>query len=340
MFCWLTINRACNMRCNWCYAKQQLNNGAANMTLETLDGILKAVTNRPINVFTLIGGEPTVHKDILQFIVRLKPSKVMMVSNGLKLADISYLRHLQECGLDVVALSLKGATQQEYLSNTGVSSLDKVEKAVANMNELGIQYNVSVTFSSAIMGLLPTILDWMKSTSARSMSINYCRPYIMDGRVSAEGVPTPKDMADKTVSSYELIRQSGVRCTFSFLLPLCLLPRDFIDLLVLRNELSTICQLQKNTGIIFEPDGSLIPCHHLFDYKLGKLGEDFTTAAEFDTFMKGGGIQDFYRKAAGFPDKRCLSCDLRMRCGGGCLVQHLQYGRTELVIKPFERSLL
>ncbi|MBU1202968.1 radical SAM protein [Patescibacteria group bacterium] len=324
------------MRCHWCYAKEKIDS-SSSMTLDVLESILSVVANKPINVFTLIGGEPTIHKDLSSFIKRLKPSRVMMVSNGLRLANMSYLFNLKESGLDVVALSLKGANQAEYLKNTGVPGLDKVERAVANMNALGMQYNISVTFSDSVMDSLPMILDWMQSSNAQSMSINYCRPYVVDGRISAQGVPSPVEMAERTVQSYELIRKSGVRCTFSFLLPLCLLPREFIDLLVSRNELSTICQLQKHTGIIFEPDGSLIPCHHLFDYKLGKLGEDFTTAAEFDTFMEGGKISRFYRKTGGFPHEKCLSCDLRTRCGGGCLVQHLQYSPSELIPQAFER---
>lgn len=335
MICWLTTNRSCNMHCGWCYGKQQLKNKAATMTLNTIDSILNAVATTSISWFILIGGEPTVLKDLGAIIRRLKPARVAIVSNGVRLANKAYLTQLKECGLDMVALSLKGATQDQYLANTGIACLDKVERAVANMNELGVRYNVSVTFSDALIDALPTVLGWMKSTNAGSMSVNYCRPYIVDGQLSTEGVPTPKEMADKTVSSYNLIRDSGVWCTYSFLLPLCLLPREFIDLLVSRGELTTVCQLQKGTGLIFEHDGSMIPCHHLFDYKLGKLGEDFTTPAEFEGFMKGGAIRDFYRRTGGLPDERCQECSLKTKCGGGCLIQHLQYGPNELVVNPF-----
>jgi len=326
------------MRCNWCYGKQQLSNKAGTMTLDTLDGILVAVTTTPISRFILIGGEPSIHKDLTHIIRRLKPANVSMVSNGVRLSDKSYLTSLKKCGLDMVTLSLKGSTQDQYIENTGVACLDRVEKAVANMNELEVQYNISVTFSISLIKALPAVLQWMKSTKAVSMSVNYCRPYIVDGQVSVNEVPTPKEMAEKTVSSYNIIRESGIPCTYSFLLPLCLLPREFIDLLVSRNELSTVCQLQKGTGLIFEPDGSMIPCHHLFDYKLGKLGVDFTTASEFEKFMKGDDIQDFYRKTRSLPDERCQTCSLKNRCGGGCLIQHLQYSPSAVTATPTEAT--
>ncbi len=339
MMCWLTTNRTCNMCCGWCYGKQQLPNRQANMTLDVLDRILGVLSGEAITKFVLIGGEPTVHKDLPAIIQRLYPIKVGMVTNAVKLADKRYLASLQECGLGSVLVSLKGATQEQYLENTGVACLDKVGQAIANLKAMGMPHNISITFSRPIMQSLSKVLDWMKSVDAGSISINYCRPYIVDGHVSVDGVPSPREMADETMASYGLIKESGVRCTFSFLLPLCLLPRDFIEALAARNELSTICQFQKRAGIIFEPDGSIIPCHHLFDYKLGKLGNDFSTAAEFKAFMNKERIREFYRRAGGLPDQACQSCDLRSKCGGGCLVQHLRQNPAELVFQPFERRL-
>ncbi|MFA5827147.1 MAG: radical SAM protein [Candidatus Paceibacterota bacterium] len=335
MVCWLTINRACNMRCNWCYAKNDNFNLVKTMTYTVFENILTAISSTPIKKFILIGGEPTLHHQLPLMIKRLKPAKVLLVTNAVKLADIKYLKLLKDNGLDMVTVSLKGTTEEQYKQNTGVACLKSVEKAIANLNDLNINYSISVTFSSSIMNTLPMVLDWMKSSNAKVMSINYCRPVVLNNKVSVKEVPHPKEMARKTVESYEMIESSGVKCVYNFLLPLCLLPIEFINKLVSKDLLTTVCQLQKNNGLIFMPDGNLVPCNHLFEYSLGKLGEDFNTSTEFESFRNKDEIKDFYRKTQNLPDIKCKECILQKHCGGGCFIQYLQYDSSEIIIKPF-----
>ncbi|MDD4901479.1 MAG: radical SAM protein [Patescibacteria group bacterium] len=339
MICWLTINRTCNMRCKWCYARDEGFKSDATMPLTTFENILRAIGTLPISRFIILGGEPTLHRDLPAMIRRLKPNKVALVTNALKLTDKGYLSLLKDSGLDVVTISLKGSSEEEYKQNTGVNGLGKVERAVANLNELGITHCISVTFSSSVVKVFPQVLSWMKSTNAQSMSINYCRPVVLDNDISMEGVPNPKEMARQTVKSYEMVRSSGAKCVYNFMLPLCLLPLEFIRELVKENLLTTVCQLQKGNGLIFMPDGTLIPCNHLFGYPLGKAGEDFTTADEFINFRKGEEVKTFYQKTGSLPDKRCQTCSLKAQCGGGCFIQYLHYKPAELVVRPFHGSV-
>jgi len=323
------------MRCNWCYAKADNFSSVSTMTSIVFEKILSAISSTSIKKFILIGGEPTLHNQLPSMINRLKPAKVLLVTNAVKLADKKYLKLLIDNGLDMVTVSLKGATEEQYKQNTGVACLKSVEKAVANLNDFKINYSISVTFSSSIMTTLPMVLDWMKSTNAKVMSINYCRPVVLDNKVSIKEVPHPKEMAQKTIDSYEMIKSSGVRCVYNFLLPLCLLPIEFINELLSKDLLTTVCQLQTNNGLIFMPDGNLVPCNHLFEYSLGKLGVDFNTNTEFEKFRKKDEIISFYQKTQNLPDVRCKQCNLQKHCGGGCFIQYLQYDSSEIIIKPF-----
>lgn len=339
MICWLTINRICNLRCKWCYAVADDFKNSATMTLETIERIQGAISAKNISRFIILGGEPTLHPHLSAIIQRLKPNKVVLVTNAVKMADKTYLRLLKKNGLDVVTISLKGATEEQYQENTGVACLGAVEMTIANLNELGIPYSISVTFSDSIMKILPGIVELMKRNNAETMSMNYCRPVVLGNGVTVEGIPHPGEMAIKTVESYDLIRESGVKCVYNFMLPLCLLPFEFIFELVERKLLTTICQLQQGNGLIFMPDGSLIPCNHLFDYVLGKAGEDFNTPVEFERFRKREEIQEFYRKTKNLPDGRCQACSLKTRCGGGCFIQYLHYKPADIIRQPFERSM-
>lgn len=338
MICWLTINRICNLRCKWCYAAADGFKDIATMSIETVGRIQKAILP-DISRFIILGGEPTLHPDLPIIIKKLKPTKTVLVTNAVKLADKKYLRLLKESGLNVVTISLKGSTQEQYKENTGVACLDSIEKAIVNLNESKIPYSVSVTFSESIMKILPNIVEWMKKTQAETMSINYCRPVVLEDKVSIDGIPHPKDMAAQTIKSYDLIRKSDVRCVYNFMLPLCLLPFEFIAELAEKKLITTICQLQKDNGLIFLPDGSLIPCNHLFDYKLGKIGEDFSTKLEFEKFKKRKNVQDFYQKTRNLPDKRCQDCSMKIQCGGGCFIQYLYYKPADIIYGPFKNSV-
>lgn len=338
MNCWLTTNRNCNMRCNWCYGQQLLGERDSVMTLAKLDQILFAISTTPISRFILIGGEPTVVSHLPAVIERLK-GRISLVTNGIRLSEKSYLKSLLENGLSEVTLSVKGATNERYQANTGVACIEKIEQAIQNLNEIACPYSISITFSESLVVTLPELLRWMRLVGVRSMGINFCRPYVLNGKVVSEGVPSPRDMAAWTVSNYALIRESGINFSFNFMLPLCLLPEEFIEMLVERGQISTVCQLQQNSGFVFMPDGTLALCNHLFDYALGKVGVDFTSPVEFENFMKGGVVSELHRKTRNFPDERCQMCRLNSRCGGGCLVEYLRYNSSELIAGPFlERS--
>lgn len=335
MVCWLTVNRVCNLRCGWCYAWADNFSPVSTMTKSVFEKILSVTSSTSITKFILIGGEPTLHHQLPAMINRLKPARVLLVTNAVKLADMKYLMLLKNSGLNALTVSLKGVTEEQYKQNTGKAYLNLVEKAVANLNKLNMEYSISVTFSSPVMNILPMVIDWMKSTNAKVMSINYCRPVLINGKVSMEGVPHPKEMAQKTVESYQMIKDSGVKCVYNFMMPLCLLPIEFIDELVSRDLLQTVCQLQKNNGLIFMPDGNLVPCNHLFEYSLGKIGVDFNSAKDFENFRNKTEIKNFYRRTKNLPDIRCQECNLKTHCGGGCFIQYLQYDSSEIVVKPF-----
>ena len=83
------------------------------------------------------------------------------------------------------------------------------------------------------------------------------------------------------------------------------------------------------------PDGNLVPCNHLFEYSLGKLGVDFKTNTDFENFRESSSIKEFYKKTQNLPDAKCEKCNLKKHCGGGCFIQYLQYDSSEIIVKPF-----
>ena len=56
---WLTVNRACNLRCKWCYSRAV--SGSASMDITLAKRVIAFIGELPIKYVILIGGEPTIY---------------------------------------------------------------------------------------------------------------------------------------------------------------------------------------------------------------------------------------------------------------------------------------
>ena len=64
---WITVNRACNFRCKWCYAECSEYKIEDDMPLELAKRIADLSINAGAKHIILIGGEPTMWKHVFDF---------------------------------------------------------------------------------------------------------------------------------------------------------------------------------------------------------------------------------------------------------------------------------
>jgi hypothetical protein len=138
----VAVTYQCNLNCPVCYAKA---NEVAIPDLDFSD--LDKVKDYPV-VF-LTGGEPTIRKDLIQILRRLKKEgkKIVMFSNGLKLANLNYVRKLKKAGLGYVILQFDSVNDDEYEYMRGMKLIDIKKKAVENMQ----QCHLPVYFQSVML---------------------------------------------------------------------------------------------------------------------------------------------------------------------------------------------
>jgi len=137
----LPITHRCNLKCNMCYAFP-LNND--DPSREELEGIIDTSNGLWVKI---TGGEPTVREDLPHFIKYLKNKGhyFTLVTNGVKLADIKYARLLKNAGLNRVALSFLGFSDNEYVSIRGRELLAIKMKALKNLKRLKMEVVLSVS---------------------------------------------------------------------------------------------------------------------------------------------------------------------------------------------------
>jgi len=134
----MPITHKCNLNCSFCFVPNR------KLEDEPLDNIKKQINKiiieeSPQEAICLSGGEPTLRQDlfeIIKFIKRQRPFlHVTILTNGIKLADLSYVKKLKEAGLDSVTFSLNGFDDAVYqkINNAKLSSI-KI-KALNNLKK-------------------------------------------------------------------------------------------------------------------------------------------------------------------------------------------------------------
>lgn len=330
---WLNINRACNLRCEWCYAGMMDFGRSENMTLDVVQRSIDFMKGLPVKEVILIGGEPTIHPQFLQIVRMLKEAgfRPLVVTNGIEFANREFLEAAIEAGVNNVTTSLKAANEEDYERFTGKKMFSTVMTAIKNLNETGIPHKVCVTVCEDVIEGFDGIIDALIESKPPLFSFDMGRPVIVNGQVQGDGIALPKTMAEFVIKIYPKLLASGITFNIKMLIPFCLFPRSFIETLIKNDHLSSACQIFEGTGIIIDPKGRLLPCNHFCDNPLGQIGIDFSTADEYVQFRLRSDIADFYKTMGSCPAQECVDCKYWQYCGGGCRIHWLRYGADEMI---------
>lgn len=104
------LTHKCNMECANCYIP---NRDVPDLDKEKLYEFLSRLPHR--TYIRLIGAEPTMRNDLPEIISKVKEygHRPSVTTNGLKLANKSYVRKLKEAGLRLLLHSMNGADEDE-----------------------------------------------------------------------------------------------------------------------------------------------------------------------------------------------------------------------------------
>lgn len=105
------LTHKCNMECANCYIP---NRDIPDLDKEKLYEFLNKLPFR--TYIRLIGAEPTMREDIFEIISTVKKlgHRPSLTTNGLKLAQRSYVKKLKDAGLRLLLHSMNGADDDEY----------------------------------------------------------------------------------------------------------------------------------------------------------------------------------------------------------------------------------
>lgn len=320
---WLTINRACNLACKWCYAQETNKND--NMDLDTAKKLIDISIEIGVKNIKLIGGEPTIYPyffELLEYIMNYNIS-ITIVTNGIRLSDIKFCRALKKYNYSKMNLgiSIKGSSDEEYLRDCGSSGYSILLKGLKNCDEIGLNYSLSYVLTNENIKTLKKFANNIKSSGiTKTIFMAYCNAVISEEDDTSNELQLKMDY--EFSEQYDIINEildSKIKIHQTF--PLCMCESNTYNKMLEKEQINTTCHVHKRNGLIFDTDASILLCNHLAGYGIGKFGVDFYDSKTFTQYWNSEYVVGLYKKFTTIPSEECQYCDLLSKCGGGCFVQ-------------------
>lgn len=320
---WLTVNRACNLACKWCYAQKTYKNH--DMNLDTAKALVDISIENGIRNFKLIGGEPTLYPYFLEILEYLMQSNVniTIVTNGIRLASNKFCQKLNKYNYSKLHLgiSLKGSSDEDYLRDCGRNGFSKLLAGIKNCERYNLSYSLSYVLTHENINTLENFASNVKlSGITKPIFMAYCNAVISEDENYDGNLQLKMDYEfSKKYESVSRILEDNFRIHQTF--PLCMCEPTTYDKMLKKGQVNTTCHVHKRNGLIFDTDGSILLCNHLAGYGIGKYGVDFYDANSFKNYWDSSYVVELYKKFTTVPSEECQKCELISKCGGGCFIQ-------------------
>lgn len=317
---WLNVNRECNLRCSWCYAKGTEYKREDEMTLALAKRLMKISKPLGVKSVTLIGGEPTLWEPLLEFNHYCEEVgiRTTLVTNGTRFGTDSFWSRYLDSPCSNVSLSIKAFDEESFRCTTHTKSFATTKLGIERALSLSVA-RASLVYTGADIEELPKLGRFAVECGAKTLGISPSAPTFIKGKAEILNATDPRLFIPRFIRHYEeLDEMFQGQISLAIKLPLCLWPRDFIVRMIERSQITTTCQLQHRSGILFTPNGSMISCNSLHDFPIGQLEDDFDNVETLGAHLKSAGVRHFYDRMTTYASHKCVTCSVRQFCGGGC----------------------
>lgn len=317
---WITVNRNCNLRCKWCYAKETDYLKGGDMSLDFAKEIVTLINSLNIKRITIIGGEPTLWPFLLEFNDFCKNLNIetTLVTNAIRFSNDDFWENYKKSPNTKAGVSVKAYDLISLMEACSVNNIDQIEIGIKRVTEF-FNCGVSFVYNTLLENNIIDITEFAVKNGAKFIGISPCTPMFNQDTVENNYMIEIDTFVSKIVNNYKkLCEITNGKISFTMKTPLCLWPKDFIENIIEKNQISSICQVQQKSGLIFDTDGKILMCNSLFNYPLGLYGKDFTNKDSLLSLLNSPEVVDYYDKINYYPSKKCIGCSKYAICGGGC----------------------
>lgn len=333
---WIALTYACNNNCLWCYAASNDKvNAKKILPIKYKKGIVRLLSDLQIKQVTLIGGEPTIYTDLLEFIKSLADSNLHtgLVTNGRLLSNRRFVQDLKKSGLKSATFSIEGYDETSHDSVTQVKgSFKEALEGLENALYEGLSVTSNTVISTSNSKSLEKIVDLL-GDKVRSMSFNICGPCVSKEENNSSILPITE-----SISSFERIfnyaDSRGVKTNLVTPVPLCLFDSNHLEKFKKqRIAYGGPCQMAHGNNFVIDYNGDILPCTHLTGFPLLNIfeNEDVISSRKFkEIYLSSEGIPAQFRKQMRrYPSKKCENTTCNEKCSGGCPLLWMKFNPEE-----------
>lgn len=310
----IVLNSSCNQSCVWCYNMTKWHN-SLQMTKGTFDIVLTKLVEEGCQKLIFVGGEPTIHPQLPQFILRALEtgiSKVWIVSNGY-LIPKDFFSVLEGCQSNVIVnVSIHGSNKAIHDKLTQKQGgFDAIVSNIGTYQRYGFSVNAQTTLCRSNQNDILNILTFIAGFNINNILISYCMKPIGIEVNSSEFITIHEfcESISGAVNNYT----GGVRIDVAPYMPMCMTTTSFRELIGNKQINSNYGCGLNNNEVIFDSSGNILLCTHLPDLIMGNIND----ISDFPSFIKEMNEKvSSYRR---YPMQTCTDCNKISDCyGGGC----------------------
>lgn len=325
---WLTVNRQCNFRCLWCYGEDTHYSSKDTMSLTTAKELVQVNLDVGVKYINIIGGEPTLWPGLFEFNKHCKKvgMTTCLVTNAARFGDDEYWDAYKQSPCDEVSVSVKSTERDEFQLITKSQLFNQTMRGV----ERAISFykaGVSTVYNSRVgIDGLKRMAVYCRELGANYFVVDLCTPVISQDGISPGFSIEPEQLAkDIMVIQPFLDKLYKGKVEIAVYIPLCLFPESFIEHMMERRQLTTICHIYDRSGLNFDVNGDVMLCNQLFDSCIARKTTDFNEGPGLLTHLNSKSVCSDYKQLLRYPARACNDCRWNLDCRGGCLLNWVLY---------------
>ena len=299
----LVLTYRCNINCSHCYNQRR---ESAELTTAEWKKVIRTLWDQGIPHFDFTGGEPTLRDDLVELVTFAEDLGAItgLLTNGVRLADESYVRLLKSAGLDYVQVTLESARPDVHDRMVDSDAHRRTVQGIRNAVAAGIHVLTNTTITRANLEGIEEIIPFLKSLAVRSFAVN---SIIKAGRSRHHdrGLEE-KELLPVLARLQQQAEREGMRFTWYT-------PTQYCRLNPVEHDLGVKQCTAGKYNMAVEPDGTVIPCQSFYRPLGNILHDPFKTIYGHD-FLVALRRRDWAMD-------RCRECEWLPTCGCGCPLQ-------------------
>jgi radical SAM protein with 4Fe4S-binding SPASM domain len=300
----LALTFKCQNDCVHCYAGGP--HESPELTTAQWQTVIDKLSDIGVFIFTFTGGEPTQRADLPALIQYAQKKGIVtgLITNGRRLKDETYVKALEDAGLDFIQVTLESHKPQVHDSITGSKgSWKETVAGIKNAAQSQMYVSTNTTLNKQNEADFLTTIDFVKGLDVNAFG---CNSLIYSGKAPAAS----QEFALTTEELKTLLPKIREKANLFGLKFLWYTPTQYCNFdpvqLGLGIKACTAAMINACVG----PNGDVYPCQSYFE-SLGNILTD-----SWEKIWKNPLATKL--RSRGSVEEKCTDCDQLDVCGGGC----------------------